>query len=199
MGLHCKASLRGLSPIETEIRRRLWWQILIMDSRSAQISGAATDAHFHLFWNTRRPLNVNDTDLSPSMRDPPPEHDGGTEMLFCSIRLEVGECMRILKQLQKNGPTAKASIAQQDQPINDLENRLSTKLLTKCDPSVPVHLLSTHVARSALCSMRLSAHHPRQYRDKGTALPQSGKDMLFSLGLQILVYDNLAYTTNSIA
>ena len=78
MGLHRERSLRGLSPFDTEIRRRLCWQILIMDSRSAQLSGAAIDAHFHLFWDTKRPLNVNDIDLSPSMSELLSEHDGLT-------------------------------------------------------------------------------------------------------------------------
>ena len=46
--------------------------------------------------------------------------------------------------------------------------------------------------------MRLSAHHPRQYIDKGAGLHQDERDMMFALGLQVLVYDNLAYSTKSL-
>lgn len=180
------------------MRRRLWWQILIMDSRSAQLSGAAIDAHFHLFWNTKRPLNVNDADLSPAMRDLPKEHEGVTEMLFCSIRFEVGECMLQLKSLQTSALTGRPSIAQQDRAIDELENRIESRFLKKCDPSIPLHLLATYLGRAAICSMRLSAHHPRQDPDKGASLLQNEKDMLFTIGLQVLVYDHLAYSTKSI-
>ena len=53
-----------------------------MESRSAQLSGATIDSQLQLFWDTKKPLNVNDSDLSPAMRELPEGHDGVTEMLF---------------------------------------------------------------------------------------------------------------------
>lgn len=46
--------------------------------------------------------------------------------------------------------------------------------------------------------MRIVAHHPRQYADKGASLPQAEKDMLFSMSLKMIEYDNLGQTTKSI-
>jgi hypothetical protein len=53
-------------------------------------------------------------------------------------------------------------------------------------------------ARAALCGMRLRAHHPRQYADGGASLPQSEKDMLFDLSLQIMQYDSLAHASKGL-
>jgi Fungal specific transcription factor domain len=198
IGLHREGSLKGVSPFDTEMRRRLWSQILIMDSRSAQLSGAAIDAQLFLFWDTKRPLNVNDSDLSQTMRELPVEHEGVTEMLFCSIRFAIGDCMRQLKKLEKSAEPGGASIDQLDKAIEEMENRLEKRFLKKCDPSIPLHLLATYLVRSSICSMRLSARHPRQFLDKGARLRQDEKDMLFALGLQVIVYDNLAYTTKSL-
>ncbi|KAG5660910.1 hypothetical protein KAF25_002553, partial [Fusarium avenaceum] len=39
MGLHRDGETLGLPPFETEIRRRLWWQIYMLDARSAVQSG----------------------------------------------------------------------------------------------------------------------------------------------------------------
>ena len=195
IGLHREGSLRGLSPFETEMRRRLWSQILILDSRSAQLSGATIDSQLHLFWDTKRPLNVNDSDLSQSMRELPSEHDGLTEMLFCCIRFEIGDCMRGLKSLGQSGG---ASIVQQERAVDELENRLDKRFLKKCDPSIPLHLLATYLVRSSICSMRLSVHHPRQQSDEGAGVSQKQKDVLFALALQVIVYDNLAYSTKSL-
>lgn len=51
-------------------------------------------------------------------------------------------------------------------------------------------------ARSAVTSIRLRSHHPRQYSDKGASLPKEEKDMLFRLALKIIQYDNLLHSSN---
>ena len=37
------------------------------------------------------PLDVNDGDLYPDMKEPPMEHTGVTEMVFCLTRCEIAE------------------------------------------------------------------------------------------------------------
>jgi hypothetical protein len=46
--------------------------------------------------------------------------------------------------------------------------------------------------------MRLSAHHPRQYSSKSMSLHHEEKDMLFALGLQVLVYNHLRDSNKSL-
>jgi hypothetical protein len=132
------------------------------------------------------------------MRELPQEYDGVTEMLFCCIRFEIGDCMRQLKSLAKNGQTRRASISQQERAVDEMENVLDKRFLKKCDPYIPLHLLATYLVRSSICSMRLSVHHPRQQSDEGAGPSQAQKDVLFALALQVIVYDNLAYSTKSL-
>lgn len=201
MGLHREASLGSFSAFEREIRRRLWWQILIMDSRSAQLSGVAVDAHSYLFWDTKRPLNLNDSDLSPSMRELPAEHEGPTEMLFCSIRFEIGDCLRQLKTIENDqrGASRAMRMAEEERAIDALETSLDQGYLRKCDSSIRFHLLAIYLGRSSVCQMRLSTRHPQMYPDKGASLPREEKDRLFFLGLQVLTYDNRVYSDKSLA
>ena len=77
------------------------------------------------------------------MTELPAAHDGVTEMLFCCIRFEVGDCMRTLKNLERDAQAGRASIAQQERVIDELEARLEKQFLKKCDPSIPLHLLAT--------------------------------------------------------
>src|SRR3569833_3275970 len=93
MGLHREASLQKQSVFEAEIRRRLWWQVSILDYCAALLFGAAVRGLFQEIGDTRRPLNVNDSDLSPLMREPPTESEGTTEMHICAIRYEFGVCV----------------------------------------------------------------------------------------------------------
>jgi hypothetical protein len=48
MGMHLDGILLGLSPFETEIRRRIWWQLRMYDFRAAELSGQAKFRDFEL-------------------------------------------------------------------------------------------------------------------------------------------------------
>ncbi len=201
MGLHREKFLQEHSIFEAEIRRRLWWQIVILDYRSTELAGTSVEVDAG---DIKRPLNVNDSDLIPMMTDPPVEHEGITEMLFCSIRYEMDVYFHQLKAWKADpfvgGPhrATSGTISEKDKAINELESRLEQRYLKYCDPSVPFHLLASGMSRSAICQMRLTAHQFSQYLDKGASLPQTEKDMLFSLSLQMVKDDNLAHSTKSI-
>jgi hypothetical protein len=197
LGLHRESASRNLSIFEAEIRRRLWWQVSILDFRSAQLSGTKIEGDQN-YSDTARPLNINDTDLSPAMKAPPKEHAGCTDMLFCSIRYEIGDFMRKSGVFSRQRPGGMATMAAKDKAIDDLEERLEQKYIRHCDQSIPLHALSAALARSAVYQMRLLMHHPRQYPDKGASMPQEEKDMLFSTSLRMVEYDNLGQTTDSI-
>lgn len=88
MGLNIDGTTYGLPPFQVEMRRRVWWQIMLLDIRVSELSGAGHSVLGHS-WETKLPLNVNDSDLFPDMRDPPLEHPGATEMIFVLQRCEV--------------------------------------------------------------------------------------------------------------
>jgi hypothetical protein len=123
----------------------------------------------------------------------PQEKTGATEMMFCSIKYEVAAAIR------KAGAFAKDSISQvfiqshdpglismKDKAIDELEKTLQEKYVKYCDASIPLHILIKYMAKSVILLMRLMAHHPRQYADKGASMPQSERDMLFELSLDFL-------------
>ncbi|KAK1967851.1 fungal-specific transcription factor domain-containing protein [Colletotrichum sublineola] len=88
LGLHLDGSHANLSVFECEMRRRLWWQIVILETRS----GGAFGTGSHLLpshRDTRIPLNVNDEDLSPAMSTEPRPYNGPTEMSFCIVTYEI--------------------------------------------------------------------------------------------------------------
>ncbi|KAJ9486493.1 hypothetical protein VN97_g6837 [Penicillium thymicola] len=196
MGLHRERSLALLPVFEREMRRRLWWQILIMDSRAAQLCGVAMNAYSYHFWDTERPRNVSDSDLSPLMQELPRDRPGATEMLFCEIRFEIGDCMRKLAAMDHQpvvGTMAERMIAE-ERAIDTLEGQLEDTYLKDCDPSIPFHQLALYLARSSVCQMRLATRHPRRCAD----LSPDDRDRLFSLGLQVLTYDNLTYASHDL-
>lgn len=47
MGLHSEAHNKEFPPFEAEMRRRLWWQIVLFDSRIGEMAGSK-DSSMHL-------------------------------------------------------------------------------------------------------------------------------------------------------
>lgn len=187
MGMHREHSLNKFSPFEAELRRRLWWQIVIMDDRSGQLLGARGGSTSVGDADAKVPVNVNDSDLSSFMREPLVGKSGPTEMLFCTIRLQIGLCMRRLKM----AAASSATLESQEAIVDAFEKVLETHL-NQCDPSIPMHLLSVSLGRSAICQMRFSVLKA----DRNQTPEIRGR--LFGLALQILQYDSLTYSNKSL-
>ncbi|KAI0144374.1 fungal-specific transcription factor domain-containing protein [Xylariaceae sp. FL1272] len=84
MGLHQDGERLGLSPFETEMQRRLWWQLVLQDAHFALGAGLGhsllpRDSH------TLGPLNLNDADIYPAATEPFVDRDGPTEMVLCRV------------------------------------------------------------------------------------------------------------------
>ena len=204
MGLHRDGSYLGVSPFETELRRRLWWQISILDFRSAELSGSGRFGDFGLS-DTKTPSNVNDEDLFPEMTAEPAYQARPTEMIACLLRCEFGQFWKeklierraITFEDVKTAAPWKTSVEERDAHINELEHRLEEKFLKYCDPSIPIQFLATIIARAAVNNMRLMAHHPRKYGNVDD-LPESERDFLWKVSLKLLESDNLAHSARGL-
>ncbi|KAI1428721.1 transcription factor [Xylaria sp. FL1777] len=175
MGLHRDGAKFGLKPFETELRRRLWWQLCIIDSRSSEyhcnepIARAFTS-------DTKPPLHIDDTDLLPDMVEPPGERwDQATDMTLTRVRCEAiqtGWKLGLMKQ-QHSGSDAltaddnQGAHKQSHTLIRNLETCLREKFLRICDPAVPFQLLCSAVARVILARFRLVTQYSAASREKG--------------------------------
>ncbi|KAH8881756.1 hypothetical protein GQ53DRAFT_667097 [Thozetella sp. PMI_491] len=197
MGLHRERSLRDLSLFDAEIRRRLWWQIMILDGRAAQLTGASMDFDNHLVGDCKKPANVSDADLSPSMGTPIPTLSGSTDMVFCSARYEIGEWLvkhRSVLAVSPPEDTKKRLLSS----IDDLEQCLEERYLRGIDTAIPLNLLTNYLARSAVCQMRLSAHNPIRRPRRGLDLDHEQMKLLFDHSLDVIRYDILCHSTEAL-
>ncbi|MCJ1249200.1 hypothetical protein MMC30_006423 [Trapelia coarctata] len=201
MGLHRDGESLGISFFETEIRRRVWWQIAQLDAVSGELSGS-NFSRYAQFEKPKVPLNVNDSDLNPNMRELPVEHAGPTEMMFCGVRYQVGVFLSSAPSKTQLGKPADvglsneaASLAKKDRLIGELEKTLEDKFLKYCDPVLPLHFLSIIMARSAILVLWLRAHHPRQSIDNGASMTQEEREMMFTKSLKYLEYEAVGHTS----
>ncbi|OTA99047.1 hypothetical protein M426DRAFT_16844 [Hypoxylon sp. CI-4A] len=200
IGLHRDGEILKLPPFETEMRRRLWMNMIQLDSRAAELSGSGLSIVTQIS-DTKPPSNVNDCDLYPDMLEMPTEQSNATEMMFLLIRAQVG--MFLQKEMPKNSfdgnwsrlSNPAISLEEKDRAINELEKTLEEKFTRYCDVQIPLHCISMIVSKAAMCKMRLFAHLPHN-----TQAPPSPseEDILFTNSLKILQYDTQTRTTESI-
>ncbi|RVX70018.1 hypothetical protein B0A52_06189 [Exophiala mesophila] len=203
-GLHVDGTLLGLSPFESEIRRRIWWQLTLNDFRAAELCGQAKFRNLELDETSpRKPANVDDSDLFPSMTELPQESAKPTEMLWCVIRADMIRFAAgpIFKSQRQPNPAftseeyaALDDLKSKDEFSRQLEDRLETKYLRFCDPSQPLHLLASIVGRVATNIIRFVSHHPRRWA-KQKEVPQSERQLLWDVVTRLLEQYNMAQST----
>ena len=141
LGVHRDGTNFCLSPFETEMRRRLWWHICLLDTRAAEDHGA--DPSFtEGFYDARLPLNINDDDISPETKETPKERQGTTEMTFCLIRFELSAASR---RMNFAGPGAtpcgfkrpQKTLEERERLIEETHKRIDALYLQYCDMTVP--------------------------------------------------------------
>lgn len=90
MGLHRDPSEYNSGPVETQIRRLIWYQLCFLDLRTAEVQGPRVTIRSEDF-STRLPLNINDADLAAGRRE---ESKEWTDMTFARMRFECQEIIR---------------------------------------------------------------------------------------------------------
>ncbi|OCT49494.1 putative C6 transcription factor [Cladophialophora carrionii] len=196
LGVHRDGTNFGLNPFDTEMRRRLWWQISLLDNRSAEDHGV--DPTFtEQFYDTKVPLNLNDDDIYPGMKEYPKERTGATEMTFCLIRYELSVFSRRFNFTAPGGHGAfhdqELSLEEKERLIDECHRRLEDKYLQHCDMNMPIYWVAATVARLILAKMWLIVHHPRAYSvsDGEPSLPPEIRDRVFITSVEVIEFSHL--------
>ncbi|KAK5122667.1 hypothetical protein LTR85_003930 [Meristemomyces frigidus] len=198
IGIHRDGSHFGLAPFEVEMRRRLWWQVCILDTRASEDHGCDPTIIEQAF-DTKMPLNVNDVDISPGMKEFPPERQGCTDISFCLIRFEVANTFRRINYVPP-GPMrcteffATVTLQDKEKWITECHQRLEERYLKHCDMSVPLFWVTATVSRLMMSKMWLMVYHPFQRQDSGSSLSSETKEKLFITSLENIEYAMLLET-----
>jgi hypothetical protein len=203
LGIHRDGSHFGLPPFDTEMRRRLWWHVSVLDNRSSEDHGCDPTLT-QQFYDTKLPLNVNDEDIWPGMVEPPVERQGATEMTFCLIRFELSFFNRRLittspgfsssdpRSTFNTSTSREQTLAEKEAMIDACHAHIEAKYLQHCDMSSPILWVSATVARLILAKMWLMVHHPRSYFSEGEAPPPAEvKDRLFVTSIEVIEFSYL--------
>lgn len=193
-GLHRDFRNRGLSLFNLEMRKRLWWNIVMLEGRVAEQSGSGTSI-LGTDWNLGLPLNISDSDLNSAMLVSPAEHSPATEMLFCLIRCEITEFLRQVRESSGRDvgwsefSNPYVTLGEKLAVIDRFEQHLHNKYLRYCDTQIPLHVISSWAAQQAIGKLRLTAYTSKSRMNPLAAAPPAmdeNKDGIFSLCVELI-------------
>jgi hypothetical protein len=159
MAIHDESENKRRPALEAELRRRLWWSIVLFDARISEM----TDFRLGLLlptWDCKPPLNANDFDYRPEMKLPPEVHGMTSEAIFAVVRAEFGDFTRHCAfHLEFINPALKSvARSQATTPDGDdlatLERNMEEKYLRYCDPQNPLQFMTLWWARGQLAKTR---------------------------------------------
>ena len=168
IGLHRDGTINGLNPIETHVRRLVWYQLCFLDIRTSEVQGPRPGIRKEEF-DTKYPLNVNDNELELS--DCPPESARRwTEMTFSIMRMECTEMYRLIyferARLEKKQTSLTAVLGK----IEAFRKSLENKYFSVVDTSVPLQEYARQVMLILINRMKMMILH-RYYAGVATRIP----------------------------
>jgi len=183
------------------MRRRLWWQICILDSRSAEDHGSDPSIFEHTF-DTQMPLSINDADLKLDAKEAPQPRVGVSDMTFCLIHYEICALSRRLNYIPPGvGPCrmmpTTLPLEEKEKLIKECVARLETKYLQYCEDAGPLYWVAATVARLIFAKMSLIIYHPLIQPGALETLSADVKDRLFMASIEIIEYSRILETEAS--
>ncbi|KAI0193243.1 fungal-specific transcription factor domain-containing protein [Xylaria flabelliformis] len=198
LGLHQGNLILGVAPFEVEMRRRLWYQIFMLDALAAKIAGVQW---FEPSCEITAPRNLNDNDLSPTIKEIPKERNGASDMMFCNLRFKIlaltgeisgEEKLLRLSREKKNSTAHHNRRTNLENVIEEAEKEIELNILRYCDILNPVHMLTAIVTRLTMCKLRFLILSIQSEGDTDN-VPAGHRESMFSTALRVLEYENNLY------
>ncbi|MCJ1403050.1 hypothetical protein MMC11_006272 [Xylographa trunciseda] len=168
LGIHTESANTRCSPFEAEMRRRLWWSLVLFDARVCEGSNDLNLSTLIPIWDCKTPSNLNDFEIRPEMKSLLAPHEYPTEALYVVMRTNISQHIRhsdfhldfinpALKTIA--GDLCNSTPSDEIDGLTALERMIDSKYLDKCDPDNPLHFVVLWTARSQLAKSRLIKHY----------------------------------------
>lgn len=137
MKLHRDGShFANITTFEAEMRRRLWWQICFIDSRSEDFQVSEYKISENMF-DTKVPTNTDDANLVLEMSHSAVAAEGWTGMTIFLVRCEV---WKLSRQLQSNSATSSLhNLDRKLELFQQSQKRIENTYLKHLNPNQPLH------------------------------------------------------------
>ncbi|KFY86545.1 hypothetical protein V500_07566 [Pseudogymnoascus sp. VKM F-4518 (FW-2643)] len=172
VGLHRDGSQLGLLVFEAEMRRRCWWHLLVLDTRTGEDYGLSSIG-VDRSCDTSYPTNLDDYEISPEIEELPKPQDRWTEMSFSLIRIQGVDIM-MRKVLDANN----IDILEKERGIETFSHRLDSTFLSYSDTNAPIQKAGSIFARLVVQKANFNLQLQAIQRDSSLENPTSSIESL---------------------
>ncbi len=189
MGLHHESSVSSHRPFAREMRRRLWWQICLLDSHAADDRATNPVINADSF-NTKLPLQINDEDIYIDLCGEVEERQGFTDMTFNLICSEIVDTLRQLnyipvRKLGQSRTGLREDWSQRIDAVTNMQRHLEVKHLRHLKMGRPFHWATRLVADIMIAIMWLIVYRPLQQHPDSRPFQLAGPGIL-GLSVEVL-------------
>lgn len=177
MGLHRDGEAYGLNPIETQVRRLIWYQLCFLDIRTCEAQGPRPSIRKGDF-DTKLPINVNDVDLHANGR-PVASVDRWADSTFTTMRFEVNEMMRLIWSERPRIESHKSTLTNLLGKIEAFRRHLTDKYDHLMDERIPFQRFAKMVKALLLARLTVMTLHP-YHNSVGSMMPPRLHQMLIA-------------------
>ncbi|KAK6444783.1 hypothetical protein FP744_10001031 [Trichoderma asperellum] len=194
LGIHRDGTNFGLSPFETEQRRRVWWAILTLDFRSSEEMGTdliVADGDF----DTQFPTSLNDADFSPASTIIPPAREGKSETAISLVRFEVCAMSRRIRDASGENPssarTEAGTVAEKERMLVELYQKIEDKFLRHLNEEVDIlYWVAAMISRIIMSKMCLIIYQPMLFPGSGHELTTEIRERIYIAAIEIIEYNH---------
>ncbi|KAJ5601392.1 hypothetical protein N7510_010926 [Penicillium lagena] len=181
-GIHRDGKSLGLSAFQTEIRRRLWWYICILDMLCSEDQAVEMQIRPGTF-DTQFPVNLDGDELEPDMLELPAEKKGFTDITLCIITSIM------INEVHLSPPPLNSGISLQDRKhrIESVGEILHERYLNHFNLDIPIHWVSATIARLHLSKAWVSVHSQISASDLHGSESEY-KDSVFRTAVELLEF-----------
>ena len=197
MGIQSESALANCTVVEAEMRRRLWWSLVLFDYRLSEISSARLSM-LDPTWDCQVPLNVNDSDLRMEMKVSPVVQGVSSEALFVVVRSKLADLIRHTGfHLDFTNPALKPIVPHllnnpfpDGDELSKLEEQMENHYLKFCDQENPIHFMAIWTTRAQIAKCRLLDYQAR-YSGSSLRRTEAQHDAATSHALRMLECDTM--------
>lgn len=170
-----------LSPFQVEMRRRVWWVVLMLDLRSSEDLGADLTIQQTSF-DTQLPLSINDSDMDPYRTEIPVEREGITDMTLALVSIDMIDIMRQMMAFHlKDG-----SLDEQNRLLNEMWERLEGRYLRYSSASDNIaYWVNLTITRLVVAKMTLIIYLPALFSSPNEHFSDEIRAKLFVAAIEV--------------
>lgn len=182
------AHFEHLTPFEVEMRRRTWWVLCLLDMRASEDQGMDLTITSGSF-DTKIPLNINESEIDPETKHTPVEHYGVTDLSFARISAGIVDVMRQMMVLSiKEGVTG---LQEQSRLIKEIYRRFELEYFQHTTDSGNIaYWVSVTIARLVMAKMTLIVFLPVLFASPNEHISDEIRNKLLISAIEVAEYNH---------